>query len=77
LNLDDTSTTQKGGKAVAERHSIEMEAIGCDKDPIHLLCGSHPKVLPGRIVRIFKSITAGEIFRRKPPLSKELSGGEL
>ena len=62
---------------ISERYAIEMEAIGCDKDHIHLLCGAHPKLAPGRIVQIFKSITAREIYRRKPALKKELWGGEF
>jgi putative transposase len=62
---------------ISERYAIEMEAIGCDKDHIHLLCGAHPKLAPGRIVQIFKSITAREIFGRKPALKKELWGGEF
>ena len=61
---------------IAERYAIEMEALGCDKDHIHLLCGAHPKMASGRIVQIFKSITAREIFRRKPLVKKELWGGE-
>jgi len=68
---------QETAEGIAERHSIEMEAIGCDKDHIHLLCGSHPKVAPGRIVQVFKSIRAREIFRRKPSVKKELWGGEF
>jgi len=59
-------------EGIAERYAIEMEAIGCDKDHIHLLCGAHPKIAPGRIVQMFKSITAREIFRRKPAAKKEL-----
>ena len=62
---------------IQKRFSIEMEAIGCDKNHIHLLCGAHPKMAPGRIVQIFKSITAREIFRRKPAVKKELWGGEF
>jgi putative transposase len=54
-----------------------MEAIGCDKDHIHLLCGSHSKVAPGQIVQISTSITAREIFRRKPSVKKELWGGKF
>jgi putative transposase len=68
---------QETAEGIAERYSIEMEAIGCDKDHIHLLCGSHPKVAPGRVVQVFKSITAREIFRRKPSVKKELWGGEF
>jgi len=56
---------------------IEIEGIGCDRDHIHLLCSGHPKISPWQIVRIFKSITAREIFRRKPEVKKELWGGEF
>lgn len=57
---------QETAVEIAERFPIEMEAIGTDKNHIHLLCSAHPKVAPGRIVPIFKRITAREIFRRKP-----------
>ena len=62
---------------IGERYSIHVEALGCDKNHVHLLCGAHPKLAPGRIVQIFKSITAREIFRREPWLRKELWGGEF
>jgi len=42
-----------------------------------LLCSAHPKIAPGEIVRIFKSITAREVFRRLPDIKKELWGGEF
>jgi putative transposase len=64
-------------KGIQERYAIEMEAIGCDKDHIHLLCSAHPKIAPGRIVQIFKSITARQIFSQKPEIRKELWGGEF
>jgi putative transposase len=51
--------------------------MGMDDDHIHLLCGAHPKVAIGRIVQIFKSITAREIFKRKPAVKKDLWGGEF
>ena len=54
-----------------------MEAIGADRDHIHLLLSAHPKVAPGRIVQIFTSITAREIFRRKPTVKRELWEGEF
>ena len=62
---------------IAERYAIEMEAIGCDADHVHLLCSAHPKIASGRIVQIFKSITARKIFRRKPSVKKALWGGEF
>lgn len=45
---------------IEERYEIEIEAIGIDKDHIYILCSSHPKLSPGKIVRILKSITAQE-----------------
>ncbi len=36
-----------------------------------------PKVAPGQIVRVFKSITARELFRRKPELKRALWGGKF
>jgi putative transposase len=62
---------------IQERYDIELERLGMDNDHIHVLCGAHPKISAGRIVQIFKSITAREIFRRKPSVKKDLWGGEF
>lgn len=62
---------------IEDRYAIEFEAIGMDIDHVHILCSAHPKLSPGQIVRIFKSITAREVFRRKPEVKKELWGGEF
>ncbi len=56
---------------------MEFEQIGCDKDHVHLLCTAHPKIARGQIVRVFKSITARELFKRKPDLKRDLWGGEF
>ena len=64
-------------KGISERYAIDIEALGFDEDHIHLLCGAHPKMAPGRIVQIFKSITAREVFRRRPSVKRELWGGEF
>ena len=77
LDSEVTQIIKETSAGISERYSIEMEAIGCDDDHIHLLCGAHPKIAPGRIVQIFKSITAREVFRRKPSVKKELWGGEF
>ena len=70
LDSEVTNIIRETAVGIAERYSIEMEAIGCDKDHIHVLCGAHPKVAAGKIVQIFNSITAREIFRRKPSVKK-------
>jgi len=64
-------------QGISDRYEIDMERIGCDRDHIHLLCSAHPKISPGQIVRIFKRITAREIFRSKPSVKRELWGGEF
>lgn len=48
-----------------------------DNDHIHILCAAHPKTAPGKIVQIYKSITARELFKQKPEIKKELWGGEF
>ena len=77
LDSEVTEIIKETTEGIAARYAIEMEAVGCDLDHIHLLCGAHPKMAPGRIVQIFKSITAREIFRRNPSVKKELWGGEF
>ena len=72
-----TDIITETASGISERYAIEMEAMGCDEDHIHLLCGAHPKIAPGRIVQIFKSITAREIFQRKPSVQEALWGGEF
>ena len=78
--LVDTAVTkiiEETAQAIQERYAIEMEALGMDKDHIHLLCGAHPKLAPGEIVRIFKSLTAREIFRKHSKTRRDLWGGEF
>ncbi len=77
LDREVTTIIMETAEAITERYAIEMEAIGTDRDHMHLLCGAHPKVAPGRIVQIVKGITAREIFRKKPTVKRELWGGEF
>jgi putative transposase len=56
---------------------VEFEQLGCDKDHVHLLCTAHSKIVQGQIVRVFKSITARELFKKRPDLKRELWGGEF
>jgi putative transposase len=77
LDASVTRIIQETAAEIAERFPIEMEAVGTDLNHIHLLCSAHPKMAPGRIVQIFKRITAREIFRRKPAVKRVLWGGEF
>ena len=62
---------------IEERYEIEVECFGADKNHVHLLCSAHPKLAPGQIVRIYKSITARELFKVFPDLKKSLWGGQF
>ena len=54
---------EKTAEDLQERYGIEMEALGKDKNYIHLLSSAHPKTSTGEIVRIFKSITTYTISK--------------
>ena len=62
---------------IAERYDMEFEKIGYDQNHIHILMSFPPKYGGSDVVRIFKSITAKQLFLRFPNLRKELWGGEF
>lgn len=59
------------------RYDIDFEKIGTDGNHIHLLASFPPKHGGSDVVRIFKSITAKQLFLKFPALKKELWGGEF
>ena len=62
---------------IGQRYDIEFEKLGYDKDHIHILTSFPPKYGGSDVVRIFKSITARELFKQFPALRKDLWGGEF
>ena len=62
---------------IEERYSIWFEQLGIDTNHVHYLLSAAPKFSPSQLVRLIKSITAREVFRRHPDVKKELWGGEL
>lgn len=62
---------------IAERYTIDFEKIGYDQNHIHILCSFPPKHSGSAVVRIFKSITARQLFKQFPALKKDLWGGEF
>ena len=62
---------------IANRYEINFLEIGTDQDHVHFLVQSVPTYSPTKIVRIIKSITAREIFKRAPQVKKQLWGGEF
>ena len=64
-------------KGIEERYDLTIEQFGDDKNYIHLLVSFHPKYGIGQVVRIFKSVTAKQLFATHPALKKDLWGGEF
>ncbi len=62
---------------ISERYEIKFLEIGADKDHVHFLVQSVPNYSPAQLVKIMKSITAREVFRRCPEVKKKLWGGNL
>lgn len=55
-----------------ERHEIDVHTAGFDKNHVHVLCRFLPKYSGGQIVRLMKSLTAREVFRRVPSVKQWL-----
>jgi putative transposase len=72
-----TSTMSRVMRDIEERYELAIEQYGDDKNHIHLLVSFHPKYSIGQIVRLFKSITARELFLAHPELKRDLWGGEF
>ena len=62
---------------ISKRYEIYFLEIGTDKNHVHFLVQSVPKLSPTEIVTAIKSITAREIFRQHPEVRKILWGGEF
>lgn len=60
-----------------ERYEIEFEQVGIDRNHVHWVISAAPKYAPSEIIRIIKSVTGREMFKRCPELAEELWGGEL
>ena len=62
---------------IEKRYDMQFLEIGTDKNHVHFLVQTIPKLSPSQIIRTIKSITAKEIFIRFPEVKKKLWGGEF
>jgi REP element-mobilizing transposase RayT len=62
---------------IEKRYEIHFVEIGTDKDHVHFLVQTVPMMAVNRLVTIIKSITAKEVFKKKPELKGELWGSSL
>ena len=62
---------------IEKRYEIHFLEIGTDKNHVHFLVQSVPKMSATTIVTIVKSITAKEVFKKHPEVKTKLWGGEF
>jgi len=62
---------------IEKRYEIKFLEIGVDKDHVHFLVQSVPTYSVTSLVKMIKSLTAREIFKRCPQVKKQLWGGEF
>lgn len=62
---------------ISKRYEIHFLEIGTDKNHVHFLVQSIPKLSPTQIITMIKSITAKQIFKERPEVKQVLWGGEF
>ena len=62
---------------IGERYWFKFDAIGIEKDHLHVVLGAAPRHSPSKIMQTIKSISARELFKRYPEIKKQLWGGEF
>ena len=71
------NTLKEVCQGISERYEINFIEIGADENHVHFLVQSVPVMSPSEVVRITKSITAREIFKKHSELRKLLWGGHV
>ena len=56
---------------IEKRYEVKFLEIGTDRDHVHFLVQSVPRYSVTKLVRMIKSITAREVFRRCPKVKKQ------
>jgi len=64
-------------KGIEERYYFRFDALGSDKNHLHVVVEAAPRYAPSRVMQICKSILAIQIFKQFPEIKDELWGGEF
>ena len=62
---------------IEKRYDVHFLEIGTDKDHVHFLVQSVPTKSASELIRMIKSITAREVFRKHLEVKEKLWGGEF
>ena len=77
LGEEIVATMRRTILGLEERYDLTFEQFGDDKNHVHLLLSFSPRYSIGQVVRLFKSITAKQLFAEHPSLKRDLWGGEF
>jgi len=64
-------------RGIGERYGWVIDTMATDGNHVHVFMGAPPRYSPAEIVKVIKSVTAREIFRRFEEVKQELWGGEF
>ena len=62
---------------ISERYYLFFQAVGTDRNHLHVLVEAAPRYSPSHVMQICKSVTAVQLFKRLPELKDVLWGGHL
>ncbi|MEB4592125.1 IS200/IS605 family transposase [Candidatus Thiothrix sp. Deng01] len=62
---------------IEKRYQIHFLEVGTDEDHVHFLVQSVPTYSVTQVVRLIKSLSAREVFKKCPHVKKQLWGGEF
>ncbi|MCP4031842.1 MAG: IS200/IS605 family transposase [Herbaspirillum sp.] len=64
-------------RGLKERYDIEVTTVGFDKDHMHMIIRFLPKYSGGEVIKLVKSLTAKQVFKKEKWIKQELWGGEF
>src|SRR3989338_3935084 len=63
-------------RAIAAQYDMQIGAVECLADHVHLTCSAPPRIAPARAAQILKSVSTRKLFEEFPWLKRENWGGE-
>ena len=64
-------------EGISQRYYLSFEAVGTDRNHLHILVEAAPRYSPWKVMQICKSVTAIQLFKRLPELKDILWGGHF
>jgi len=62
---------------ISERYYLNFQAMGVERNHLHILVEAAPRYSPSRVMQICKSVSAKQLFKHFPELEEELWGGHF